>query len=170
MGKSTMSELRWLDNYSGQTVDELLSLEGEYRTDSLIVALHQAVEQKWAREGDDSLSMEERMIPAIQALEREVNNGGYEQFFINSSNEYASMIVEALVRIECLRTAEITQSAIDALHLSSLTVETISAAMASGNADVDAMSECDNSYFNSGEDIGGRLFSFIKRNKDAIRL
>lgn len=165
-----MSELKWLDNYSGQTVDELLSLEGKCRVDSLIVAFHQALDQKWAREGEGSLSVEELMIVAIQALESEVNNGGYEQFFINSSNEYASMIVETLVRIGCHRTAEITQKAIDALHLLNLNVEAIEAAMASGNADVDAMSECDNSYFKSGEDIAGQLFSFIKRNKNAIRL
>ena len=42
--------------------------------------------------------------------------------------------------------------------------------MASGDADVNAMSECDNSYFKSGEDIGGQLFSFITQNKDAISL
>ena len=165
-----MSELKWMDNYSGQTVDQLLSLEGECRVDSLIVAFHQALDQKWAREGDGSLSVEERMIIAIQALESEVNNGGYEQFFMNSSNEYASMIVETLVRIGCHRTAEITQKAIDALHLVNLSVEAIEAAMASGNADVDAMRECDDSYYNSGEDIADQLFSFIKRNKNAIRL
>src|SRR5579872_2152357 len=126
-----MSELRWLDSYSGQTVDELLSLEGEYRIDSLIVAFHQALDQKWAREGDGSLSVEELMIIAIEALETEVNNGGYEQFFINSSNQYASVIVETLVRIGCHRTAEITQKAIDALHVLNLNVEAIEAAMAS---------------------------------------
>jgi len=165
-----MPELKWLEMYSGQSVDQLLSMEIEYRLDSLIVAFHQAIDQKSAREGDGSLSMEERMILAIQALESEVNNGGYEQFFINSSNVYASMVVEALVRIGCNRTAEITQQAIDALHLENLNVEAIEAAMASDNADVSAMSECDNSYFKSGEDIGGQLFSFIKQNRGAFRL
>jgi hypothetical protein len=83
-----MSDLEWFEGYSGQTADELLSLEGKYRTESLVVAFHQSVEQKWAREGDDALSMEERMIPAIEALESEVNNGGFAQFFVNGSNEY----------------------------------------------------------------------------------
>ena len=115
--------------------------------------------------------MEEHMILAIQGLERQVNNGGYEQFFnSDSSNEYAPMIVEALVRIGCQRTAEITQKAIDALQLLNLNVEAIEAAMANGNADTNTMSGCDNSYFNSGEDIGGQLFSFIKQNRSAFRL
>jgi len=29
-----MPELQWLDGYSGQTVDELIALEGKYRIDS----------------------------------------------------------------------------------------------------------------------------------------
>ena len=83
-----MSELKWLEKYSGQTTDELIALEGKFRTDSLVTAFHQAVEQKWARDGGEALSEEEIVVLAIEALECEVNNGGYDQFFINSS-EYA---------------------------------------------------------------------------------
>ncbi len=165
-----MSELKWLKEYSGQTVDELLSLEGEYRIDSLIVAFHQAVDQKAAREGDDALNPEERTVLAIEALETEVNNGGYSQFFLNSSREYAPTIVAALVRIGCPITAEITQRAIDALPLPSLTAEAIEAAMADDEVSGDDLNECDNSYYKSGEDIAGQLFAFIKKNKDALRL
>jgi hypothetical protein len=109
-----MSNLKWLDGYSGQTVAELLSLEGECRIDSLVLAFEQAVDQKGQREGTEALSAEERMVLAIEALEREVNNGGYHQFFVNSSREFVGIIVRALVRINCPKTAEITQRAIDA--------------------------------------------------------
>jgi hypothetical protein len=90
-----------LKAYDGQTTDELLSLEGKCRTDSLVIAFEQAVDQKAARLGETSLANEERVILAVEALEREVNNGGYAQFFQNSSREYASMIVNALRRIGC---------------------------------------------------------------------
>jgi hypothetical protein len=43
--------LNWLDEYSGQTVDELLALEGEYRLDSLVLAFEQALDQKTERAG-----------------------------------------------------------------------------------------------------------------------
>jgi hypothetical protein len=45
-----MTELKWFDAYSGQTIDQLLSLEGQYRTDSLVVAIEQAIGQKAARQ------------------------------------------------------------------------------------------------------------------------
>src|SRR5215472_14129753 len=116
-----MADLKWLDGYSGQTIDQLVALEGEYRIDSLVTAFHEALDQKAARDGEESLSGEERVVLAIEALEREVNNGGFRQFFENSSQEYAPMIVQALERIGCARTAAITQEAIDALHLPELT-------------------------------------------------
>jgi hypothetical protein len=164
-----MPDLEWFARYSGQTADELLSLEGRYRIDSLVVAFDQALDQKAAREGDDALSPEERIVPAIEALESEVNNGGYAQFFINSSREYAPMIVEALTRIGCPRTAEITQNAIDALHLPTLSVEAIEAAIAKDESG-DELNACDALYFKAEEDIAGKLFAFIKANKDAFSL
>jgi hypothetical protein len=50
-----MRELPWLNAYSGETVDELLALEGKYRIDSLVVAFEQAMDQKAARVGENKL-------------------------------------------------------------------------------------------------------------------
>src|SRR5215467_15056942 len=105
----------------------------------------------------------------IEALEREVNNGGFRQFFENSSQEYAPMIVQALERIGCARTAAITQEAIDALHLPELTADAIEASITDAECDSE-LDKCDQSYFQAGEDIAGGLFAFIKANKDAIAL
>jgi hypothetical protein len=164
-------DLGWLDNYSGETTNELLSLEGRYRIDSLVLVFEQAIDQKGAREGTQGLSPEERIVLAIEALEREVNNGGYEQFFLNSSREFASIIVEALCRIGCRRTAAITQKALDALNCSELTSEGIEKNIQEEDEDRDqALFVCDNQYFARAEDIEGHLFAFIKANKREIRL
>ena len=53
-----MSDLKLLSDYSGQTVEQLLSLEGEYRIDSLVLAFEQAVDQKAAREGASAVNVE----------------------------------------------------------------------------------------------------------------
>jgi hypothetical protein len=166
-----MSDLKFLKEYSGQTVEQLLSLEGEYRIGSLVLAFEQALDQRMAREGRDSLSLgaEEQVILAIEALEREVNNGGYSLFFENSTREFAPIIVQALVRIGCPKTAEITQRAIDALHLPILSVEAIEATVADDKMYED-LNECDASYYEAGEDIAGQLFAFIKANKNTITL
>src|SRR5438309_10880132 len=124
-----MPDLPWLDSYSGETAEELLSLEGRYRTDSLVLVFEQALDQKAAREGLHSLGEEERIVLAVEALEREVNNGGYDQFFVNSSREFAPIVVDALQRIGCMKTATITQKAIKALGIEDLTSETIVAAI-----------------------------------------
>ena len=112
MGGDQMTELKWLDGYNGETVEEIIALEGKYRTDSLVVALHQAMDQKAFRIGDDKLTDEERIILAIESLECEVNNGGYGLFFVNTSREHAPIIVNALHRSGCPKTADITQMAL----------------------------------------------------------
>jgi hypothetical protein len=48
-----MPDLNWLDGYSGESVDELIALEGTYRTDSLVLAFEQAMDQKAARVGEN---------------------------------------------------------------------------------------------------------------------
>ena len=59
-----MGGTNWLDGYSGQTTDELIALEGEYRTDSLVLAFEQALMAK------DELTDEEKVVLAVEALER----------------------------------------------------------------------------------------------------
>lgn len=160
----------WLDGYSGQSADELLALEGEYRTDSLLLAFEEAIGQKAEHEGMSSLTDEERIVLAIEALEREVNSGGYDQFFANSSKKFAPMLVDALRRIGCKKTANITQRAIKAIGVSDLAEEAINAALAADDEQRRAkLSRCDDSYHKSGEAIEERLFAFIKANKTRIR-
>jgi len=65
---------KWLDQYSGQTVDQLLFLADEFSIPSLVLAFEQALDRKSAREGEQSLTSEERVIIAVEEFEREVNN------------------------------------------------------------------------------------------------
>lgn len=167
-----MTELKWLEEYAGQTTGELISLESEYRADSLVLAFEQALEHKAAKAGMDGLSDEECVVLAIEALEREVNNGGYEQFFFNSSNEFAPIMVDALNRIGCSETAAITQRAIDALGIEgTITVDAIECAMEEDDEDRDdRLNECDDQYYEKAGDLAGPLLEFIKNNSDKINL
>jgi hypothetical protein len=166
-----MADAKWLDGYSGQTVEQLIALEGEYRVDSLVLAFEQALQQKTAGAGTQGLSAEERTILAVEALEREVNNGGFGQFFANSSREFVPLIVASLQQIGCTQTAEITQKAVLALHLSGSNAEAIGTAMAEDNEERDAeLDQCDELYDEAAEDIAGLLFAFIKAHKGAIKI
>jgi hypothetical protein len=157
---------------SGQTVEQLFSLEGKSRIDTLVLAFEQAISQKAERTSNRGLSYPERVVLAVEALEREVNNGGYDQFFTNSSREFAPIIVESLKRIGCKKAASITQKATNALGVSELTVKAIDTAMATDDEQRQkAFAQCDDAYYkNNAEPIAERLFAFIKANKAGISL
>jgi len=166
-----MADLPWLDQYSGQSASELVGLEGRYRVDSLLSAFDQAIGTKASRLGDDSISAEEHVICAIEALMAEVTNGGFGQFFESSSNEYASSIVSSLSRIDCPTTAAIAKDALAALSMENATAASIGAAMErSDQARDEALDDCDARFLEWPEDIEARLFAFIKANLGTIRL
>jgi hypothetical protein len=162
---------KWLERYSGQSTAQLIALEGQYRTDSLVVAFEQAVDQKAARLGERSLTEEERVILAIEALEREVNNGGYARFFGNAP-EFAPMIVGALRRIGCPEVAALTNDAIDIIGIDGpLTAGAVERVMSVGDEERDrGLSDCDGRYFRVAGDLAAPLFEFIKQNQDKIDL
>lgn len=162
---------RFLDKYSGQTTDELIALASEYRVDSIVLAFEEALSQKASRLGKNALSQEEQVILVVEALEREVNNGGYHQFFINTP-EYAAAVVDALTRIECPATAELTKAAIDALGLEGEpTAEAIEPVIYKENEERDRkLCKLDGEYYEGTENIAGQLFEFIKANQDQIGL
>jgi len=168
-----VTALAWLEAYRGESVDGLVALASEYRVDSLLVALETALLGRVETLGLSSLSEAERAVVAIEALEREVNNGGYHQFFLNAP-EHAAGIVPALLRVGCPVTAEISQSAIAHLGLGPAPAPAqVREALehdAAGQL-VDVLSDqCDQRYYTSDEPIADRLFAYVCANRCAIRL
>jgi Domain of unknown function (DUF4375) len=157
----------WLDGYNGETTEELLALEDSHRIDSLVLAFEEAIQRK-----EGPISKEERYVLAVEGLEREVNNGGYEQFFINSSREFVDVIEEALLATGSPMTAAVTKDAIGALGLGeALTPEQAEERALSGDEALrEALGACDGRYYESGEDIAGNLFVWIKSNRTRVRL
>ena len=166
-----MPDLPWLDGYSGQTTDELIALETTYRIDSLVTVFEHAIEQKAYREGDDKLTAEERVVLAVEALEREVNNGGYSQFFINSSREYGSIIVESLRQIGCNKTADITQNAVHVIEEMPITDgEWEDGDLIENDERDSALEQYNEQFYSSQESLEESLFTFIKANRSKIEL
>lgn len=65
--------------------------------------------------GDDieKLTEQQKFFYYNQNLEREVNNGGFNLYFLNSSGEFAHETINALKTIKAEKTANILQKAID---------------------------------------------------------
>ena len=114
------------------------------------------------------MSDAEGVVLAVEALEREVNNGGYHQFFFNSSRLFTPVVAKALDLIGCPVTAQITRDAIATLKLSDLDREPdVGTEDEARDQKLDA---CDQRYYQSGEDIAGQLFGFIRDQRRSIRL
>lgn len=60
----------------------------------------------------DKLTEEEKTIVYIEELEREVNNGGFSQFFFNTSGNFTEEIIRALRIIGSTKFTEIVEKAI----------------------------------------------------------
>ena len=166
-----MSEQRWLDGYAGQTTDELIALDGAYRTDSIVLAFEQAISSKAARIGDQNLTTPERVVLAVEALEREVNSDGYDGLFRNASQQVPE-VVSSLTAIGCEAVADLTRSAIAVLKIDGpITPETVESAMEGDDDDRDdLLEELDRTYLETAGDLADPLLTFIKTNRDQIVL
>lgn len=160
---------KFLESYKGETTDQLLEMEGEYRIDSLVLAFEQAIQGKGSQ---GPIAPQERYVLAVEGLEREVNNGGYSQFFTNSSHEFVDVIEQALLAIGCPKTAAITRDAISALGIAGPVSgdKAEQVVLAEDQAVLDALSACDQRYYDNDEAIADRLFAWIKENRAIVRV
>lgn len=170
-----MQTLKWLEGYSGESTDALIAMADEYRIDSIVLAFEWGIQGKAEQRGRSALSEAELTILTIEALEREVNNGGYHQFFLNTP-EYAPSAIAALKRIDCPRTADITAQAVSLLGLQEpFTAQQVQAVIDNDSDSDGHLSEalnhqCDQPYYESGEPIADRLFAYIQANREFIHL
>lgn len=62
--------------------------------------------------GIEKLNEHERVFYVTQILEMEVNNGGFSQFFCNSSGNFSNELVGSFTKIGAFKTAEICKKAL----------------------------------------------------------
>lgn len=161
-----MTEMAWLADSDGLSIDELIQLKETHRIDSIVAAVEGALLEK------AGCTAAERTVLAVEAMEREVNNGGFHQFFLNASDEYAPILVSVLEDIGAVRTAEIAERAMMALGAEpDWPPERFEIAASKANQSMLAeLSACDDAYYSCGEAIVDILFEFIMANKDDIDL
>lgn len=58
-----------------------------------------------------NLNDAEKTFLYVEILEAEINNGGFDQFFFNSSGDYANETLEALKKIGAIKTVKIVEEA-----------------------------------------------------------
>lgn len=129
---------------------------------------------KKAEKGDDSfsgLTGPEKVFVYVDMLEGEVNNGGFDQFFFNSSGDYAHEILSAYEKIKACKTANLIEAAIKAFPVLPVPKDTGIRREIMQDLDEDISEVWDNldyKFYEYQENIAGLLIDFVKENVNEI--
>ena len=116
------------------------------------------------------LSVPERIFYTTQILEMEVNNGGFDQFFFNSSGNLANDVVHAFTEIGAVKTADICRKAVSVYGVEVPADRDERYDILSDNEELEEILEkCDDAFFDYEENLNELNYAYVMRNKDDFR-
>ena len=136
---------------------------------SILIDLSESERTSFGKEDFSVQSYAQKVFSAIWAAESEINNGGFAQYFQNSSCETAPFVVAAFEAIGAPRTADICRRAIAAAFSGGLptTPDAISAAAADFNDDTTEQLEAfDSEFFQYPHNLTDLLFTFVSQHPE----
>ena len=141
-------------------------------TNDFVVAMTEHLDNK-TQYGEDmsTLSEAERIFYITQTLEMEVNNGGFSQFFYNSSGNFSNELVGAFTAIGANATAAICQKAISAFGRDIPVDRDEREEMLDEleNDEIDEiLEECDSAFFDYEDDLNELNYNFVMKNKESF--
>lgn len=117
----------------------------------------------------NKLTEEQKLFYYNQCLEREVNNGGFNQYFFNSSGDFAHMTIHSLQAIGANKTADILQKAIDLFpngNVLNNRAERQKILEQMGEAADPIWEELDQMFFSYQDNLNKLNIEFVRRHKD----
>lgn len=135
----------------------------------ILIYLSESAATKIGKEEFDEQSLPQKVFTAIWEVEAEVNNGGFSQYFSNTSAESASFVVNALTTIGAPKTAEICGRAIVTAFPGGLpqTVEAIRSIAADFSEDILAkLDPLDEEFFSYPHNLTDLLFAYVTAHRD----
>ncbi|MBO9659735.1 MAG: DMP19 family protein [Chitinophagaceae bacterium] len=117
----------------------------------------------------DRLTESQKMFYFNQVVEREVNNGGFDQYFYNSSGAFAHQTVESLTAIGAESTAGILIHAIMCFPGGKVPEDDearreLLGKMSQDNLDV--LEQLDQSFFAYEDDLNELNMAYVRRNRE----
>jgi hypothetical protein len=135
----------------------------------ILIGLSESDKTSFGKQDFERQSLPQKVFSALWALESEVNNGGFSQYFFNSSNESAHFVAEALDIVGAPRTADICRRAINTAFPGGLppSTETIRLAAADFSDEVQAELEpLDQEFFSYPHDLTDLLFAYVSKHPE----
>ena len=121
-------------------------------------------------ENIEELSSTERIFSVMQYLEMEVNNGGFNQFFFNSSGNFADEIVNVCEEIGADATAEICKKALDALgelpEVGTMEREEVLDELLDSDEVNEILEECDEAFYEYEDDLEELCYEYVMDRQD----
>lgn len=151
-------------------VDKALKLSDNTE---IVINLGEIIFKKIGYDYDDltPLTEAEKTVLYIGMLEGEVNNGGFDQFFFNSTGDHCYEVLNACKIIGALKTADLVEQAIQ--HFPVLPVpkdlEIRREAMEdTSEATTDKWSSLDDAFYEYEDDIAALVVEYVKKTKDSF--
>jgi hypothetical protein len=135
----------------------------------LLIGLSESETAKFGKEDFALQSVPQKVFSSVWAVESEVNNGGFSQYFLNSSAETAAFVADALDTIGAPKTADICRRAIDCSFSGRLpaTAEEISSLAAEFSENIRAQLETlDAEFFTYPHDLTELLYAYVSRHPE----
>ncbi len=157
----------------GKTTDEILSHENGTNSDKIFGALLYRVGQKAESRGEQSLTDTERKFLAAYWVEAEVNNGGFDQYFFNSSGDNAEVALAGLKEMGATNAAALLTRAMavfpDGKPPANRTQrQKVMDQIA--NQSKPLWNQCDDEFYKRNENIGELSLAYAKKRKSDILL
>jgi hypothetical protein len=135
----------------------------------ILISLSESDKTQFGKQDFASQSTPQKVFSSIWALESEVNNGGFSQYFLNNSCETAPFVAEALDSIGAPRTADICRRAITTAFPAGLpnSPDAISAAASEFSDEVmQNLGSLDNEFFAYPHNLTDLLFAFVSKHPE----
>jgi len=147
--------------------DEISEFDDEVETDNFVVDMFGSICKK-CDYGDsiDKLNEHERVIFITQILEGEVNNGGFSQFFYNSSGDFSNEIVDAFTKIGATKTVKICRKALSVFR-GEIPSDREKREELLDHLNCDAVfDKCDNAFYEYEDDLESLNRAYIMQHRD----
>ncbi len=135
----------------------------------ILIDLSTSEKTSFGKEDFAEQSQPQKVFSAIWALESEVNNGGFSQYFLNSSAESASFVVEALETVGAPDTAAICRRAIAVAFPVGLpgSEEAVRSAAADFPDEIlEELEPLDEEFFSYPNNLTDLLFDYVSKNPE----
>ncbi|WP_320814931.1 DMP19 family protein [Flavobacterium sp.] len=147
-------------------IDKALLIKDE--TESIVKIQEILWKKTQLYEDFENLNEAEKTFLYVEILEAEINNGGFDQYFFNSSGDYANETLESLKKIGAHKTAKLVEEAFSYFPETPIPKDNNKRRKLLENIDTktsEKWNELEDKFYLYEENIGGLALEYVRRNK-----